>query len=77
MTVQELILELQQFDQDSEVRLAMQPAWPMEYTIDGVVSIHPEAEYDFEEEEGTGIVYLSEGSQVGYLSDEVRDELGW
>ena len=27
--------------------------------------------------EGENVVYLAEGSQIGYLPDEAKDELGW
>lgn len=68
MNVQNLIDTLSAMDPDAEVRLAMQPSWPMEYTVDDVV-------------EFTGYagptVYLAEGGQVGYLPGDARKELGW
>jgi len=79
MTISELIYELQRMPQDAEIRLAMQPAWPFEYSIGGVVLVSSnESEgFDDREHEEEAIVYLSEGSQIGYLSDEAREELGW
>lgn len=37
MTVRELIEALEQFDDDTEVRLAFQPSWPFEYSLGGEV----------------------------------------
>ena len=37
MTVRELIDALQYFDENQEVRLAQQPNYPFEYSIDNVV----------------------------------------
>jgi hypothetical protein len=37
MNVRHLIHELQQLDGDLEVRIAMQPAWPFEHSIEAVV----------------------------------------
>lgn len=39
MTVQELIDELMEHDKNAEVRLASQPQWPFEYSIDEVVEV--------------------------------------
>jgi len=64
MTVSELIQELEYLPQDAEVTLAMQPSWPMEYSIGGAIEID-------------GNVFLSESSQIGYLSGEATEELGW
>jgi len=41
MTVQDLIQELEQFDPDAEVRLAIQPEWPFEHAVGGVASAAP------------------------------------
>lgn len=83
MNVQDLISELQQFDPGSEVRFASQPSWPFEYSISAVITIEPEFNPDdpdfdpdrFDAQES--VVYLAEGSQLGYLPREVKDELGW
>ena len=37
MSVQELIDELADYDDDAEVRFLAQPSWPFEYTIAAVV----------------------------------------
>jgi hypothetical protein len=38
MTVAELIRELEDMPEDAEVRLAFQPSWPFEHSIDRIVS---------------------------------------
>ena len=69
MTVQDLMDILQDADPNSEVRLAMQPAWPFEYSIgDALV---------FYAEDDTETVYLVEGQQLNYLPGDVAAELGW
>ena len=79
MNVQELILHLQELVEQDEsnaekqVKLAMQPQWPFEYSINGVVQITVK---DREENE-KDMVYLEEGRQVGYLPSEAKEELGW
>lgn len=81
MIVYELKMLLEDLDEDAEVRLAMQPSWPMEYTIGDVVlveenSSRPMSEYEADEHE-PGIVYISEGNQLGYLPQRVTEDLGW
>lgn len=39
MTVQVLIDLLSAMDPDAQVRIAMQPLWPYEYTVDHVVTL--------------------------------------
>lgn len=46
MTVQDLIEALEDFESDTEVRLAHQPSWPFEYSIDSVVEADPDEEYE-------------------------------
>ena len=67
MTVAELIEELKFMDQDTEVRFASQPSWPFEYSINSVVEVV----------DGTPVVYLEEGSQLGYLPSEAKNQLMW
>ena len=64
MLVSDLINILKGQDLDSEVRLAMQPSWPFEYSISEVVVVDD-------------VTYLSEGTQLGYLPSEVKKELTW
>jgi hypothetical protein len=94
MNVGELIAELEGFDEDTEVRLAMQPSWPFEYSIGGVTepvetdecpecevawASHDEDGCDAErpDEEVKDVVYLAEGSQLGYLPGTVASSIGW
>ena len=64
MTVAELMELLEQFDPHMEVRLAEQPKWPFEYSIEDVVGHND-------------VVYIGEGRQIDYLDGEVSDALGW
>ena len=64
MTVGELIENLQGFEEELEVRLAMQPSWPFEYSIGDIV-------------DAGGKVYIGEYNQEGYLSGEAAEALGW
>ena len=65
---------------DVEVRTAQQPRWAFEYSIDEAVVVENK---DGEETsnnvvgEKEVIVYLSEGSQLGYLPEEASEALGW
>ncbi len=82
MTAETLIQVLQKACEDEgldpsevEVRLAMHPSWPMEYSIDqdadiGVIEIE-------EQKQQKKVVYLPEGSRVGYLPGVVSVYLGW
>lgn len=66
MTVYELREFLEGCDDSMEVRVAFQPRYPFEYSLDGDAL----TEHD-------GVVYLAELDQVGYLPGEVRTQLGW
>jgi len=62
---------------DVEVRLAFQPHWPFEYSIDSgpdilVVEVQNDAYERFDK-----IIYLPEGFQIGYLPDIAAKSLGW
>jgi len=77
MKAKELIEELEYAisvndGNDVEVRLAQQPKWAFEYSIDQVVTIEDE-----NTDEKEKIVYLAEGSQIGYLPELASSELGW
>ena len=79
MTVGELIEELRLFDQDAAVRFASQPSWPFEYSINGVVQavVDKPDKHTFDGYEQEDVVYLEEGSQIGYLPSGAKEELGW
>lgn len=62
---------------DVEVRLAHQAHWPFEYEIDSgpditVVEVQNDAYERYDK-----ILYLPEGSQLGYLPHEAAVSLGW
>ena len=72
MTLAELIDNLERVrdengDEDIEVRLAHQPSWPFEYSIDRY------ADWPVVD----GVLYIPEGAQIGYLPGEVKAEIGW
>ena len=73
MTVAELLHELENIDPDAEVRLAVQPRWPFEYSVREVAVV----EVNSPKNEDKVTVYLAEGEQLGYLPGNVKDALGW
>ena len=79
MTARDLIEELEYAisingGNDVEVRTAQQPKWAFEYTIDQAITFEVDDENTDEKEK---IVYLGEGSQIGYLPELAASELGW
>ena len=85
MTAIELIEELEYAierngGEDVEVRSAQQPKWAFEYSIDSAVTVC-EVEDEFDDDDRKApksvVVYLSEGSQLGYLNEDASRELGW
>lgn len=87
MTIRDLIDQLQEFadshGDDTEVRLAHQPSWPFEYSISEVVLVDSSDLEDDDEDDGTSdpdqpaVVYIGEGSQLGYLDSPATRALGW
>ena len=78
MTIAELIEELEMYDDDTEVRLAIQPNYPFQHTIARVVEVDLAA--DSEEEDDATVVYIAEGGQLysaPYLPAAASGELGW
>lgn len=67
MTVGELMERLSDLPEDAEVRVAEQPAYPMEYRVGDPVLV----------QDAGPVVYLPEAGHVGYLSGAVAVELGW
>lgn len=74
MRVRQLLEQLAEYSPEAEVRLMHQPHYPLESTLIGVV-----AESELRAHEGrelgddAEVVYLLEGSQVGYGRKAARD----
>jgi len=77
MTIDDLIERLEQYRDEmggsAEVRLMTQQNWPFEYTLAGICSgeeINGEADEDDPDDDGDvddeNVVYLVEGTQLGY-----------
>jgi len=79
MTARELIEELEYAlslngGSDVEVRMAQQPKWAFEYSIESAVTVEVGNEFDDVKDK---VVYLGEGSQLDYLNEDASRELGW
>lgn len=78
MTVTELKEILEDMNPDAEVRFASQPSWPFEYDItDAIETNQCECPPDDCTCEDEVVVYLVEGSQLGYLPSEAKEAIGW
>ncbi len=85
MTVGELREMLEEYDDATEVRIASQPRWAFEYAIDGVAAVDPCDGDDLDEDGyergpedgGPVVVYLAEGTQIGYLPQAAAVAVGW
>ena len=85
MTATQLIEELEwaierNGGDDVEVRMAQQPKWAFEYSIDAAVTIQKEDGEEVRDSvvgEKEVVVYLGEGTQLGYLNEDASRELGW
>lgn len=86
MQAQELIEKLQEhidaYGPETEVRLACQPNWPFEYSIQGCVDslqLGPNEEGKEPETDSYGypveppILYIVEGRQLGYFTKNAWD----
>lgn len=76
MTVDELRELLEDYDGGTEVRIMSQQAWPFENAIYGVTAsseFGPEDQDDEETEQREDVVYLVEGSQLGYGDKDAWD----
>jgi hypothetical protein len=71
--IEELEWAIEQNGGDVEVRLAHQPKWAFEYSVNSAATVAVEAD----DGETDTVVYLEEGTQLGYLPDKVSEELGW
>lgn len=72
-TVGDLIAALDRYDPATPVRCATQPRYPMEHTLEQVVSV-PD---DGTPLGGLPVVWLGIGAQVDYLPARAADALGW
>lgn len=72
------LIENQGVDLETEVKLAMQPSWPFEYSISDHIYLHTEEENDRHAQPGDDpkqIIYLAESRQERYLPQEVADNV--
>lgn len=76
-TVGALIAALADYDPDTPIRLAIQPHWPLEYTLGGVALTPDDAEGTGPEPTGEPVVWIAVGRQVDYLPEIARTALGW
>ena len=60
-TVKDLMGALSEMDPQAPVMVAVQPMWPLEHSITGIVS------------DCNGIVYLAASEECEYLSEEAKD----
>ncbi|MFF4362942.1 hypothetical protein ACFY1U_35090 [Streptomyces sp. NPDC001351] len=67
ITIGQLVHQLQTFDPDLPVYLAINPDWPYSHLIGRVVEITG----------SNGAVYISENGQEGVLPPAVRNQLDW
>lgn len=72
LTVEELMDRLSEMPPEAEVRIAEQPQWPFEYSIESFNPVVVARDGDNNE-----VVYIVEGSQLGYLPGSVANEVGW
>lgn len=85
MTVGELREMIEGLEDGVEVRLAIQPRWAFEYSIGSAVLVGPDGDEVYgegeEEYEGTppdeNVLYLTEGTQLGYLNGYTSRAIGW
>lgn len=77
MNVGKLMEFLKDLPEDAEVRIAQQPSYPFEYSVADVVIIGGPLGANEDGEDDEPVVYLTEGSQLGYLPGKVSREIGW
>lgn len=68
MTVAELVALLENYPEDSEVQIAHQPRYPLASTLSHVISEDEAEMTNDDSENGLPIVFLCEGTQIGYTS---------
>jgi hypothetical protein len=85
MTVGELRELIEGLEDGVEVRLAIQPQWAFEYSIGSAVLVGPDGDQPdaYGEEEDAAmppaenVLYLTEGTQLGYLPGYTSRVIGW
>ena len=71
----EYLESIKEINDNTEIRMAQQPQWAFEYSLgDSLVVATVKDEYS---EASNKVVYLEEGSQLGYLPENVAEEIGW
>jgi hypothetical protein len=76
-TVGDAIAALSAYDPATPLRIASQPAYPMEHHLARVVCTPTDAEGDGTWPTDAPVVWLGVGEQVGYLPALAADALGW
>ena len=81
MTIGEIIERLEEaryvLGEGTEVRIATQLSWPFENTIQDLHIVKTDVDDSSYYDEGMGLVYLEEGKQIGYLPEQVKEQIGW
>lgn len=94
MNVGDLLALIEDLDPETEIRIAHQPTWPLEYALAAAEVVYPPGHPDALHGNGPDplgggepeptwdgetpvVVYLVEGSQVGYLPGHVAEAVGW
>jgi hypothetical protein len=79
MKLCELIEQLEELidevGEDAEIRLVIQPKYPLEYTIGGVCTSDDVAVGNGVTPPRKKVVWLAEGDQLGYADDEIFEQL--
>jgi hypothetical protein len=80
MTLRELIDELSDLadthGDDTEIRLAHQPRWAFEYSIQRDTPVAAVTVRNDDGERQT-VIYIAEGAQLGYLPQSAAVAVGW
>ena len=81
VTVGELIEMLKDYPESAQVKIAIQPSWPMEHSLDRnvgpTVLVEPEQYQDDESYDENTVVYLIASDDGDYLPELARKEIGW
>jgi hypothetical protein len=67
--LRDLVDQTSELEDNVEVKFASQPSWPFEYSINDYHVI--------DRENGDQEIFFEEGTQLGYLPGEVKDEICW